>query len=252
MLVLKNTSNLGGRTIMLGELAALLEAVPRRDASVDDYKAAIMDENCFGKPTMATRKEAIQRSRKGYGLDFAAPVFAMFHRLWPRNPACRHLLGFQCAWVNNASYGIHLPSSCRFPANRRSLRNRSPNGFTRHLSRIARGGRTPRAREGAARQARKNLEGGAPYDIFVRWKPLAEQPVGWNPDPDDGVRLNIRPFCEAGVLREKAQRLNIKWGKDRGKDVPSAPWYPLFHGDRINDHHLSLALKKAARGELQS
>ena len=82
-----------------------------------------------------------------------------------------------------------------------------------------------------------------------RWKSLAEQPVGWNPDLNDGVRLNIRPFFEAGVLREKAQKLNIKWGKDRGKDVESAPWYAVFHGDRINDHHTTLAEKAAAREE---
>ena len=89
------------------------------------------------------------------------------------------------------------------------------------------------------------LEGETPYDIFVRWKPLPEQPVGWNPDLNDGVRLNIRPFMLAGVLREnKPPKLNIKWEKDRGKDVASAPWYPVFHGDRINDHHLTLAEKK--------
>jgi len=96
------------------------------------------------------------------------------------------------------------------------------------------------------------LEGEAPYDIFVRWKPLAEQPIGWNPDLNDGVRLNIRPFMTvpdikkkgAGVLREKP---NINWKKDRGKDVASAPWYEAFGGERINDHHLRLADKQAAR-----
>ncbi|MDR1313005.1 MAG: hypothetical protein LBQ12_04745 [Deltaproteobacteria bacterium] len=36
--------------------------------------------------------------------------------------------------------------------------------------------------------------GEPPYDIFVRRKPLAEQPAGWNPDINDGVRLNVRPF----------------------------------------------------------
>lgn len=88
------------------------------------------------------------------------------------------------------------------------------------------------------------LEGEAPYDIFVRWKTLDEQPIGWNPDINDGVRLNIRPFMTAGILREnKPPKLNIKWDKDRGKDVASAPWYPVFHGDRINDHHLTLAEK---------
>ena len=96
------------------------------------------------------------------------------------------------------------------------------------------------------------LEGEAPYDIFVRWKPIEQQAVGWNPDLNDGVRLNIRPFLTvpdvgkkgAGILRDKP---NIKWDKDRGKDVESAPWYPLFKGDRINDHHLTLSEKSTAR-----
>ena len=98
------------------------------------------------------------------------------------------------------------------------------------------------------------LEGEAPYDIFVRWKPLEQQPIGWNPDLNDGVRLNIRPFMTAEVLRHnKKPKLNIEWKKDRGNDVPSAPWYSLGleygekEGARINDHHLTLAEKKAAQ-----
>ncbi len=92
------------------------------------------------------------------------------------------------------------------------------------------------------------LEGEPPYDIFVRWKSLAEQPIGWNPDLNDGVRLNIRPFMTAEVLRHnKKPKLNITWDKDRGKDVESAPWFGVFGGDRINDHHLTLAEKRAAQ-----
>ncbi len=91
----------------------------------------------------------------------------------------------------------------------------------------------------------KILEGEPPYDIFVRWKPLEKQPVGWDPDLNDGVRLNIRPFVEAGILRRTPK---INWNKDRGKDVPSAPWFKVFKGDRINDHHLTLAEKRKARG----
>lgn len=101
------------------------------------------------------------------------------------------------------------------------------------------------------------LEGEKPYDIFVRWKPIEAQPIGWNPDLNDGVRMNIRPFLSlpdvgkrgAGVLRDKP---NIKWEKDRGADVASAPWYNLGPeyggnlGDRINDHHLTLVDKRAA------
>ena len=98
------------------------------------------------------------------------------------------------------------------------------------------------------------LKGEAPYDIFVRWKPLEKQPIGWDPDLNDGVRLNIRPFLTvpdvgkkgAGVLRDKP---NINWNKDRGKDVESAPWYYVFNGDRINDHHLTLDDKRTARND---
>lgn len=96
----------------------------------------------------------------------------------------------------------------------------------------------------------KVLEGEKPFDIFVRWKSLAQQPLGWEPNLDDGVRMNIRPFVEAGVLRETPR---INWNKDRGTDVPSAPWYDKFldekgnKGQRINDHHTTLAEKRAAR-----
>lgn len=106
------------------------------------------------------------------------------------------------------------------------------------------------------------LEGEEGLDIFVRWKPLEEQPIGWNPDLNDGVRLNIRPFMlakdvgkkGAGVLRAKP---NIHWKKDRGTDVESAPWYNLGleyggkQGDRINEHHLSLSVKREARMKLK-
>lgn len=114
------------------------------------------------------------------------------------------------------------------------------------------------AAETLKKQLEAILEGEKPYDIFVRWKPLAEQPIGWNPDLNDGVRLNIRPFLYARDVSKKGAGIlrwapNIKWTKDRGKDVESAPWYTLGlqydegEGARINDHHLSLAEKRAAR-----
>ena len=121
--------------------------------------------------------------------------------------------------------------------------------------------RTAKAEGNTARQERaeqlqqklaKIIEGESPDDVFVRWKPLAKQPLGWNPDLDDGVRLNIRPFMAAGILREQPK--GIAWNKDRGTDVTSTPWYNLgpsyggSPGDRINDHHTTLAEKQAARG----
>ncbi|HZJ48964.1 MAG TPA: type II restriction endonuclease, partial [Acidimicrobiia bacterium] len=80
------------------------------------------------------------------------------------------------------------------------------------------------------------LNGEKPFDIYIRWKQLHEQPVGWEPELNDGVRLNIRPFVKVGVLRSP---LNIHWRKDRGKNPDAS--------ERHNDVHLSLAEKVAAR-----
>ena len=73
------------------------------------------------------------------------------------------------------------------------------------------------------------LTGEPPCDLFVRWKPLHGQPIGWEPDIDDGVRLNLRPFMSvelriggrkgAGILRWKP---NVKWSKDRGAEPREA------------------------------
>ncbi|WP_018716651.1 Eco57I restriction-modification methylase domain-containing protein [Arhodomonas aquaeolei] len=139
--------------------------------------------------------------------------------------------------------------------------------ITQQKKQISEGIDGAEARLAAAEALQKSLElileGEEPYDIFVRWKPLEEQPIGWDPDLNDGVRLNIRPFMTApdvkkkgaGVLRDKP---NIHWKKDRGKDVESAPWYDLgpelgeAKGARINDHHLTLAEKRRARTQAGS
>jgi hypothetical protein len=107
------------------------------------------------------------------------------------------------------------------------------------------GDRTADARLVAAQDLQRKLElirtGEPPYDIFVRWKSLAEQPMGWDPDLNDGVRMNIRPFVEAGIFRGK---VNVNWNKDRGKDLK-----PNVSGtvERHNDLHFTLAEKRAAR-----
>ena len=120
--------------------------------------------------------------------------------------------------------------------------------ITRQESGVQSGEGGSDARLTAARDLQRRLkliaEGEPPFDIFVRWKALACQPMGWEPDLNDGARLNIRPFVEAGVLRKDP---NVNWKKDRGADPASAPWFKVFNGDRINDHHLTLAEKRAAR-----
>jgi hypothetical protein len=89
---------------------------------------------------------------------------------------------------------------------------------------------------GLQRKLEAILEGEDPLDIYVRWKDPCEQPIGWEPDLNDGVRLNVRPFVEAGVLRAP---FNVHWRKDRGKNPDGS--------ERDNDRHLTLAEKLDAR-----
>jgi len=146
--------------------------------------------------------------------------------------------------------------------------------ITRQRDGVKRGEGGAEDRLAAALELQKRLEailaGEPPFDLFVRWKPLAEQPIGWEPDINDGVRMNIRPFLAsdlpggkkgAGVLRH---RPNIKWTKDRGKepqrDKADYPWFwgwdektvdflggKEFDGNRWNDCHYTNKVKQAAR-----
>ena len=52
------------------------------------------------------------------------------------------------------------------------------------------------------------LAGEPPYDIFVRWKPLHQQPIGWEPDINDGV---------CGIPKHYEENT----GEDQGNQIPS-------------------------------
>ena len=128
-------------------------------------------------------------------------------------------------------------------------------------------------RLGAARALQAKLaailEGEAPLDIFVRWKPLKDQAQGWHPDINDGIRQNIRPFLLAGDVGKRgaglfrAIPLALK-DKDRGAEPTRPrsdyPWFwcedepgtdptggKEFVGNRWNNVHLTLARKKEAK-----
>lgn len=108
----------------------------------------------------------------------------------------------------------------------------------KHEARAERAGADARlaAAEDLQRRLQLILDGAPPYDIYVRWKGMAEQPIGWEPDIDDGVRLNIRPFINAGVLRA---RVNVHWRKDRGTNPDGS--------ERHNDLHPTLDERRKAR-----
>jgi hypothetical protein len=89
-------------------------------------------------------------------------------------------------------------------------------------------------------ELKKIIDGDPPHDIFVRWKEAHEQPIGWNPDLNDGVLLNIKPFVEGdgrpGILRDEP---NVRYTKDRGNNPEGAPWGPKRYNryEDVPDEH---------------
>jgi hypothetical protein len=69
------------RTIMLDELQTLL-AHRRPAASAGDYASAIIENNCLGKRTVATRKLSFQRLSELYALDPQVPLFRIMRHFW--------------------------------------------------------------------------------------------------------------------------------------------------------------------------
>ncbi len=174
------------------------------------------------------------RKRDGFG------VLVHYHRLVAPNGAGRRLLeklthGYLGDWI----------------ARQRDERNVGKEGADARLV----------AALSLQERLTKILEGEPPYDLFVRWKPLHAQPIGWEPDINDGVWINLRPFVEADVLRVTPR---IKLTKDKGKEphLPKVdyPWLwgwneqakdfqggPKFTGERFNNLHYTTGFKNAAR-----
>lgn len=81
---------------MLEELRALLDFVPS-NARRAEYAAAIVEANCLGKETQATRKLTNQRLSELYGLDPSIPLFRVLRRLWELDSTARSLLAVLAA-----------------------------------------------------------------------------------------------------------------------------------------------------------
>lgn len=128
----------------------------------------------------------------------------------------------------------------------------------RWIHRIPQDAHHPRLNAAAQRlEARLQAieKGDAPFDIFVRWKPLSEQPLGWEPQLADGVRMNLRPWVTQASGEERLPPLlrvlpSLHYRNDRGNDGERS-YFPEHGverggnaGDRVNDWHLTLDQKR--------
>lgn len=111
-----NVGTHSSRTMMLEELTLLLEHTPP-DAKWPDYKREIIDGNCLGKPTAATRQSSAQRLRELYGLDKNMPLFAKMAIFWRQDAASRPLLSLLLALARDPLLRATAKSIMMLPEN---------------------------------------------------------------------------------------------------------------------------------------
>ncbi len=103
-----------GRTIMLAELRGLFQDLPP-EASLADYRAAVIDQNVLGKRTQSTRRETAQRLRTLYGLDPSVTVFRGMRFFWEQDPQGQPLLAMSCALTRDPLLRLSMDLILRIP-----------------------------------------------------------------------------------------------------------------------------------------
>ena len=104
---------------MLQEVTDLLAATSA-SASRYDYVSAVIEDNCLGKRTAATRRQSLQRLTELYGLDRRLLLFRAFRGLWHRHESSRPLLAILLALARDpllratAAPVLHTPHGHEF------------------------------------------------------------------------------------------------------------------------------------------
>ena len=81
---------------MLSELQSLLTAVPG-DRERPEYEHAVLEDNCLGKRTLATRTLSLQRLSELYAMDPGVPLFRILRDLWNMTQECQPQLALLLA-----------------------------------------------------------------------------------------------------------------------------------------------------------
>lgn len=83
------------RTMLLSDLRLLLAVCPP-DATMADYRAAVVDENALMKATMSNRRETFKRLSQFYTLNPNVALFRALRALWDADDASQPLLALLC------------------------------------------------------------------------------------------------------------------------------------------------------------
>ena len=117
------------RTIMIQELSHLLDAAPG-DASRGGYQRAVLNDNCLGKRTAATRKLSFHRLSELYGLDRRLILFRVLRELWEQQQDSRPLLGLMLALARDPLLRATAPTVLSTPVSHELARQPMKNGLS--------------------------------------------------------------------------------------------------------------------------
>lgn len=87
-------------TIGIPHLVELLREVPS-DASADQYRQAVVEDNILGRPTLAGRQRSFRHLRELYFLDPGRVEFGALRSLWDIDPAAQPLLAGLLAFTRD-------------------------------------------------------------------------------------------------------------------------------------------------------
>ncbi|MGO1266054.1 hypothetical protein ACTXMW_16130 [Brachybacterium paraconglomeratum] len=87
-------------TIGIPHLVELLREVPS-DASAEQYRQAVIEENALGRPTLAGRQRSFRHLRELYFLDPGRAEFTALRHFWDINPASQPLLAGLLAFTRD-------------------------------------------------------------------------------------------------------------------------------------------------------
>lgn len=100
------------RTMMLNELTSLMQA-SGPNATRDEYRRRIIEDNCLGKRTNATRRLTNQRLSELYALDSRVMLFRVMRQLWADDDRGRPLLALLLALARDPLLRLTAPTILR-------------------------------------------------------------------------------------------------------------------------------------------
>ena len=97
------------RTLMVQELERLLTHVPSATASLEDYREAVLTENCLHKGSASNRKTTLRYLIQLYTLDHRNPSFVAMRFYWQAEPEGRPLVALLMAYLRDPALRVTAP-----------------------------------------------------------------------------------------------------------------------------------------------